>query len=85
MVGLRGLVASVLAVVEREARSTQVNRPYTTTHGGASPAKHGVIAISTLDGPVRSGARMGRAAHCEMALSVPTAGVILLVSLMQLR
>ena len=41
--------------------------------------------VGALDEPPRSGARMGRAAHCEMALSVPTAGVILLVSLMQLR
>jgi len=34
------------------------------THGGASPAKHGVVAISALDGP---GCLRGK----ERALAVP--------------
>ena len=63
----RSLLASVLAVVEREAgwQSTQVNRgqpqPCATTHGGASLAKHGVIAIS---GRVTRGAKQGEIGLC---------------------
>ena len=36
---------------KRARRSTWVNRPRTMTHGGASPAKHGVVAISALNAP----------------------------------
>ena len=43
---MRGLVASRWSNGKRARRSTQVNRAYSTTHGGASPAKHGAVAIS---------------------------------------